>query len=548
MKYRTNLLGLIAVITILIFLTGIIVPVVFAETKEMTNVSCETKEEEMKQSGEGENGNPEQEEPGVGDPNGDSNGDSGDEDPNEGSGENGSNGDPDEGETNGESENGDSEDNPVEEDTEKLNWEIEGYPNSRDKNIWFAEGAFYHGVRPVLYYEEDIYYDAENDSKKERQFLKVIFSVDEDEAEFEFAGPDRLIYGGVTVHGSSDISMLDVNFLDYINNMEEGSDGSENSEANEKQEFIDKYIFIRDDINKNEATLYIPVIPLMSNMKYSVRLDRGVVKAKHEGEDIDNHPLEWNFRTMAVPSVSEGDVIVQSVAENYDVTEPIIIFGKYFDSHVEVFFNNVRAHRIRVYEDEQKKHSTKQEDNIHYDEGNEDDKDNDDPDQYIEIYLPRGRNRLKPGLYNVTIENSRNHSVELYGVLSVIPRASGRVPTEEYKYGTKTPYGSVRGSSRMELIRLDHKEPIKEEILRRQLSQYILRSPIVETSEGSYYTYIYSLEIPYTNGIPNRLKVLRYDEFLKRWTEENCYINSIDQKAVVTTSNGGAFVVVEPRY
>ena len=505
MKYNKSK-KLVAIITF-IFLTGIIVPVVFADENISGNVGNIQKNQEQQEETIDKNSDDEFD----------------DENSNEKS----------------------------EEESPELEWDIVGYPDSADKNKWFDEEAFYHETKHDLYYDKDIYYDSENDHRKKRQFLRVYFSVDEVKAELEFEGRGSLnnLIDSVTVcSDSSTISMLDADFINNkLHEIEAEYGDSEDDKTKKIQDFIDEYIFIKDDINKNEAVLYIPVIPLMSNMKYSVRLDSGVVKAKHEGEDIDNHPLEWSFKAMAVPSVSEGDVIVQSVAENYDVTEPIIIFGKYFDSYVEVFFNDVRAHRIRVYEDEQKKHSTKQEDNIYHNKEDEDSEDNDDIDQYIEIYLPRGRNKLRSGLYNIIIENSRNHSVELYGVLSVVPRARGRAPTEEYKYGTKTPYGSVRGSSRMELIRLDHKEPIKEETLRRQLSQYILRSPIVETSGSSYATYIYTLEIPYTNGIASRLKVLRYDEFLRRWVEESCYINNVDHRVIVTTFNRGAFVVVESK-
>ncbi|HZK57065.1 MAG TPA: hypothetical protein VFD17_02045, partial [Clostridia bacterium] len=432
----------------------------------------------------------------------------------------------------------------------KLEWNISGYPSPEKSSAWFAEEAFYHERRRELRYDEDIYYDTEDTYGKERQFLTVTFfvdDVDDNEVELEFAGISDLI-SGVHVHGgSSGVSMVDINFLNDIDNMETDSDDSENPETDPRQDFIDKYIFIENTTNKNEATLYIPVKPLMPNVTYSVTLGPNIVFVKDSNKE-GNGGFTWKFNTMAVPSVSERSVIVQSVVENYDVTEPIIIFGKFFDSHVEVFFNGINAYRTRVYEDEQKRYSTKREDNVHYDEEDEDNEGNNDIEQYLEVYLPRGRNRLEPGLYNITIRNSRNHSVELYGVLSVIPKARRKIPTEEDKYSTKTPYGFVRGSSRVELIRLDHKEPVKEEILRKQLSQYILKSPIVETSGSDYYTYIYSLEIPYTNGITNRLKVLRYDEFTRRWVEESCYINNIDRKAVVITPNGGAFVVVEPRY
>ncbi len=259
-----------------------------------------------------------------------------------------------------------------------------------------------------------------------------------------------------------------------------------------------------------------------------------------------NDGFTWKFNAMAVPSVSERNVTVQSVVENYDVSEPIIIFGKFFEPHVEVFFNGIRAYRTGVYEDEQKRYSTKKQDNIHYDK--EDNENNNDIEQYLRVYLPRGRNKLGPGLYNITIENSRNHSVELYGTLSVVPKANRKIPTEEDKYSTVTPYGFAGGSSKIELIRLDHKEPIKEEILRKQLLQYTLRSPIVKIDGSDYaYAYIYILEIPYENGIETEFKVLRYSEALRGWTKVDFYVNNIDKRVIVISPDPGIFAVVESK-
>ena len=69
--------------------------------------------------------------------------------------------------------------------------------------------------------------------------------------------------------------MLDVDFINEIlYDMKTDSndpENSENSKAKETQEFIDKYIFIKDSINKNKATLY-PLKPLMANMTYNVSI------------------------------------------------------------------------------------------------------------------------------------------------------------------------------------------------------------------------------------------------------------------------------------
>lgn len=419
---------------------------------------------------------------------------------------------------------------------EKLDWNIEGYPNSENKNKWFAEDVFYHKVRRNLYYDEDIYYDSENKRKKERQFLRATFFVDDD-VELELLSLDNLMSGITVYSDSGSISMLDVDFInDELHKIQAEYSDSENIQDEKIKEFIDKYIFIKD--SNNRATLYIPVKPLMPNMTYNVQINANIVVDNKSYDGNDSYT--WDFKTMPVPSASEEGVIIQSVIEDYDVTKPLIIYGKDFvQSNTEVFFNDTRAYRTRVrqYRGDAK-----------YGEDREakENEEKSEVDQYLEIYLPRGRNKLKPGLYNIIIENSRNHSVEIYGALSIIPESNKKIPVEEDKYSTKTPYGFVRGSSIIELVRLDYKDPVKEEILKRQLANYTLKSPIVETVGRRYY--VYTLEIPVEQGVYKNYRVLKYDESRRTWVEEDCYINDVDQRAIVTNTNLGIFVVVEPKY
>lgn len=454
----------------------------------------------------------------------------------------------------------------------ELYWDVDGNQDSRGNNIWFAEEAFYHTKRPTLYYDENVYYDNDNNRRKERQFVSVTFYVygeDAENLELEFSNLDNLMNPAlIDILGeSSRISMVDIDFIkNKVYQIESEYSGSEDipeelsKELIEKKtrEFIEDYIFIRDKNNRRKASLYIPVKPLMPNMEYSVKLGPDLITAiKEDGSSIlqTNPSRNWTFKTMPAPAVLERNLIVESVIEDYDVMEPIIIFGKYFDpGNIEVYFNNVRAHRIRAYEDKEKRHSRANTEEAkgknHNNKGQGDGGDyrsNDEVDQYLKVYLPRGRNKLGPGLYNITIENSRNHSIKFYGALSVVPRASRSMPREENIFGTRTPYGSVNGNSRVDLVRLDHKEPVQEEILRKELVQYSLKSPIVE-AVGAYSTYIYTLEIPVEEGRYEEYKVLRYDSFSRSWLEEDFYyINKLDKRAIVAGSQPGIFVVVEPR-
>lgn len=372
------------------------------------------------------------------------------------------------------------------------------FPESRNESQWFNE--------------ENLHHDIWDTQTRNRLFLKVSFDNKDNNLSFDYLTGITKLKDFTTVYSdSSNVSMVDIEFLNDIDSMD----------SEKKKLFVERYIFRKDTANK-KSYLYIPIKPLMSHMTYSVTLGQGIVYTdKGQGNDS----LTWNFNTMAIPSVAEKDVEVQSVIEDYDVNEPIIITGKFFyGPAVEVYFNDVRAHRVRVIED---------------DEGEE----------YLEVYLPRGRNKLDPGLYDITVENSYNHSKWLYGTLSVVSEAEGRMPVENSSLGTTTTYGIVSGARRAEIIRLDHSEPVREQVLRKQLHQYNLKSPIVEVDGIRYDTYEFHIEIPIEQGEYRNYKVLKYDELLRAWTEERHYdIDRIDQRAIITTLSPGTFVVVESQY
>lgn len=388
------------------------------------------------------------------------------------------------------------------EEDEETNLPIEirtVYPESKYEDDWFDQETLYHDIR--------------DSQTRDRLFLKVVFNDENNDLVFDYSMGLKKLRDFTTVYSnSSNISMIDIEFLDNIDSMD----------ADDKKDFIDKYIFRKGAANKRDY-LYIPIKPLMPHMTYSVTLEQGIVR---NSDGNENDILTWNFNTMAIPSVSEKDVLVQSVIEDYNVNEPIIINGEFFYSPtVDVYFNDIRAYRIRSLEDS---------------EGEE----------YLEVYLPRGRNKLDPGLYDITIENSYNHSKWLYGILSVVTESDNKIPEEENKYSTNTPYGNVSEIRRLESIRLDHAEPVKEQILRRQLSQYTLKSPLIQVGnrESSIYT-SFALEIPIDSGIYENFRVLRYDETTRIWTEDTSYyVDKVNQRVGGIVFGTGIFVVVEPKY
>ena len=419
----------------------------------------------------------------------------------------------------------DEEEVPEEVEEDPIQWTIKPYYKSQDYDptkpesyyTRFNENTLFHNVP---YNIKELYYDEARTEK--RLFIKIEFTVDE--GELTFPRITNLIEGLTIRSEGSSVSMVDRDFIMQIDAM---TTKNETTGIDDRQAFVDKYIFVRNGTNKGNATLYVPIKPLMSHMRYNVELKAGVVDIDSNSTTRPNQfeSMTWSFNTMAAPSIGEQDIEVQTVVEDYDIDEPIIIYGKFFyASTIEVYFNNTRAYRVRVRE-------------------------NDQGEEYLEAYLPRGRYKLDPGLYSITVENSSQHSKWLYGTLSVVPESNSNIPEEKTTYGTNTEYGTVSGARRSEVIRLDHAEPVKDQILRNQLSGYILQSPIVQVNGSNVSLSNLVVEIPIDMGEYENYKVFRYNEVSRKWEEENQYsINKVDQRAEIITFNTGIFVVVEQKY
>ncbi|MDQ4680399.1 hypothetical protein, partial [Stenotrophomonas maltophilia group sp. RNC7] len=113
-----------------------------------------------------------------------------------------------------------------------LVWNISLYPESRDEEDWFNENTLYHRNRELYYI------DPNNDGRRtERLFIRIDFTVDE--GELTFPNINNLIAGVGVYSDNSNISMVDVDFLNEIHNM---TTNNENTGKNEQKEFIDRYI------------------------------------------------------------------------------------------------------------------------------------------------------------------------------------------------------------------------------------------------------------------------------------------------------------------
>ncbi|MDK2799350.1 MAG: hypothetical protein PWP27_1783 [Clostridiales bacterium] len=178
------------------------------------------------------------------------------------------------------------------------------------------------------------------------------------------------------------------------------------------------YVFEKNR-QAREAYLYIPIKPLRTNTTYDVTISPDIVHfADIISSGSGNLAISWSFTTMAVPAVK--DVLIGTVVEDYDEDQPIILTGDLFYSDtVTVYFNGIEADRVWVRENPATK------------------------EKYLEVYLPDGSNRLKPGLYNVIVQNDDNHQRMLYGAFSVV-REGENIPNEEYRIKEKEREGEIR--------------------------------------------------------------------------------------------------------
>lgn len=263
----------------------------------------------------------------------------------------------------------------------------------------------------------DIWYD-ENEINKRKidgediYFLKITFKdIDFDgdgageldirhsessDGTTRYTGLEALMEGtSIKARGSS-LSLLNIDFIRKVINVLEDKEASEGK----KSRYLE-YIFEKNE-KKMEVYLHVPIKQLNSQTTYNVNIASDIIAYSDSIEG--NKIITWSFTTMANPLVN--DVFIGSVVEDYDEDDPIIITGEYFYEDVEVYFNDIEAERVKI-------------------------KENEDGNRYLEVYLPDGRDRLEPGIYNIYVENDENHVRELYGEFSVVKEGDW-IPNEEY--------------------------------------------------------------------------------------------------------------------
>lgn len=375
--------------------------------------------------------------------------------------------------------------------------------------------------------------------------------------------------------GGSEANLIDTEFL---------------SKAEETDGYVSRYIFVKQG---DVVHLYIPVKPLRPQTSYQVRINPNIIYY-FGGNNFDgsgNRAESWSFGTMAVPTVT--GLSIGSVGEDYDVSEPIIITGDYFDTdNITVLFNDIPAYKVNVH--------------------------NSDQGSYLEVYLPRGRDRLEPGVYDVKIikNNNDNYSQTLYASFSVVKASSQPAPQDGIRIKTESRLGDVvqcvktssdtlmlkSSSSRQGYLYLDLDKIMGENVLVRKVkfsknwssitslsttSKWVnatlynlrldsslyaaddcelrigrvdpnliptLKRGMINTAVKSEFIEIgvegitfnrIEVEIPYANSDGQRIRVLRYDETFRQWYEQPFSKDLLNSRVHFSTAQSGIFVVVE---
>ncbi len=172
-----------------------------------------------------------------------------------------------------------------------------------------------------------------------------------------------------------------------------------------------------------ESTLTMKTLGLSSNAEYYLNIGEGLVSLTITDQEDSSRTataytpaVSRQFKTRTFPQVDS--VIVGSVTENYNEREPIIIKGNYFNDIVAVYFNDIPAYDVYLIE------------------GNSID------ESYLRVYLPRGRNRLDVGTYDITVSNGRNHETILLSAFSVVKERE-YLPNEAERLEGKLRIGNI---------------------------------------------------------------------------------------------------------
>ena len=420
-------------------------------------------------------------------------------------------------------------------------------------------------------YDENLLYSTYIDGTQ-RYFLMVTFADDDEILVFnEPDGINYLMNSRLYPKGSSHANLIDVDFLNFINNLEEA----------EWETYVSNHIFKKDSISET-AVLYIPVKQLSSQTAYDVVISANIITVGSVGSE----QLTWSFTTMAAPHLTS--ILPSSVVEDYDKFQIIRMYGDFFfPGFVDVYFGSTRARWVSVRAEGER--------------------------QYLEVYLPIGSSKLMPGVYDVYVQNTVNHQRVFYGAFSVV-REGERITKGGYfiknvtgdgevlssmeasedklvlyakytdrgllelnldevmgenvlvrkiqlqsimrerigelrttsRWANISLYGLTATGSDEAFVSLGRVEPLVAQVAMQRLRGMSIKSNLIQVTGSNYRFNLISLTIPYRNSLGHNLKMMRYDETLRKWVDVEVYtVNFIDKVVRAQSIRPGIFVVVE---
>ena len=254
---------------------------------------------------------------------------------------------------------------------------------------WFSEASFFPRAIPEI-------------NAATRYFLRLTFEDRDGNLQLGPTALENLRLSQIYCSGGSQASLVDNEVLNYAQALT----------GEERTRFLAKYILVKE---ADRAYLYVPIKMLRPQSVYTIFIQPNIVGYQ---EGNGNASVSWTITTMAVPIVS--GVSLGSVSEDYDENEPIEIYGEYFYSGgaISVEFNDTPAHRVQVKVLDDK--------------------------VYLRVWLPRGKHRLPPGLYRITVRNAKGYQQVLPGQFSVVPLSSQPIPTDGLRVREEGRQGQVQ--------------------------------------------------------------------------------------------------------
>ncbi|HEX3011015.1 MAG TPA: Ig-like domain-containing protein [Syntrophomonadaceae bacterium] len=406
-----------------------------------------------------------------------------------------------------------------------------------------------------------------------RYFLSVKWQDPDGTLGFNLAGDGLNLLKTSTVYseGGSQVSMIDTDFITWIQNL---------TDEAERSRCIQTYLY-----NASTDILYIPIKLLRPQTTYTVTLNEDIVKfTGGEGNAV----ITWSFSTVSVPSVMT--VTPGSVVEDYPAGTYVTIQGSFFSgTGVIVKFNDQTAAKVETLTVNGK--------------------------TFLKAFLPQ-TSRLTSGVYNVTVINDSNHQQILYSAFSVIKESDTAPPVDGQRTRSEGRLGTVveqvktsetvlqldndyrdrnhlkidldelmgdkvltrtiefdgrRGERINELetlsrwaditlygltldsvkskdditVRLARVDTARSSWLGSKLRGRVRLSDYIEVGGKNFRVDQIMINMPFSLSEGDNLKVLRYDDTLRNWLEVPFTVNRLERKVLLTSTRPGIFVVVE---